>query len=213
MIIDIHMHESKYSLDSFISLKEIVKKAKEIGLEGICITDHESNEIKEEARKLSIKESFPIIVGAEFLTFEGDILVFGLNNLPKEKIHAEELLEMVDKVGGAAIAAHPYRKNNRGLEGKIRTIKGLHGVECFNGSTPMDLNLIAYNDALQRGVALLGGSDSHVIENIGKYATRFPRGTCTVDDFITAIKNNQTEPVIYENGVYQDMKSYLERVI
>lgn len=213
MIIDTHMHESKYSLDSFISLKEIVNKSKEIGLNGICITDHESNDIKKEAEILSKEEKFPIIVGAEFLTFEGDILVFGLDKLPSEKIHASELLEMVNNVGGVAIAAHPYRKNNRGLEEKIKTIKGLHGIECFNGSTPMDLNLLAYNDANFRGAAMLGGSDCHVINKVGTYATRFPEGTWTVDDFIRAVKNKQTIPVVYDNGVYTNIEVYLQKVI
>lgn len=213
MIIDTHMHESKYSLDSYISLEEMVNTAKKIGLEGICITDHESNEIREEAERLSLKKKFPIIVGAEFLTFEGDILVFGLDKLPDQMIHAEELLSMVNSVGGVAVAAHPYRKNNRGLEDRIQTIEGLHGVECFNGSTPMDLNLMAYKDASDRGIAFLGGSDCHVVNKIGKYATYFPEGTFTTEDFIKAVKKGQTMPVIQENGKYIDMDSYLKRLV
>ena len=113
MIIDTHMHESKYSLDSYVSIREIIKRSKEIGLDGICITDHESNEIMEEAKAISKEEKYPIIVGAEFLTFEGDILVFGLDKLPDKKIHAQHLLDIVNSVGGVAIAAHPYRKNKK----------------------------------------------------------------------------------------------------
>ncbi|NMA51466.1 MAG: PHP domain-containing protein, partial [Peptococcaceae bacterium] len=78
MIIDTHIHERKYSLDSLVSLEEIVDQARLIGLDGICITDHESNEIKEEARLLSQKTGFLIITGAEVLTWEGDVTVFGL---------------------------------------------------------------------------------------------------------------------------------------
>ena len=48
ILTDIHMHESRYSSDSFVFLEEIVAKAKYIGLDGICITDHESNQIKAE---------------------------------------------------------------------------------------------------------------------------------------------------------------------
>lgn len=213
MIIDTHMHESKYSLDSFITLKEIVYKAKSIGLDGICITDHESNEIKEEAKELSKKEKFPIIVGAEFLTFEGDILVFGLDKLPNEKIHAEKLIQMVENVGGVAIAAHPYRKNNRGLEEKIRTVKGLHGIECFNGSTPMDLNLLAYGDAEFRGAAMLGGSDCHVTDKIGIFATRFPSGVESLEDLIWAIRNRRTSPVEYRDGYYIDINKNNKKAI
>lgn len=213
MIIDTHMHESKYSLDSFISLKEIVFRAKSIGLNGICITDHESNEIKEESKILSKKEKFPIIVGAEFLTFEGDILVFGLDKLPDKKVSAQKLIEVVEEVGGVAIAAHPYRKNNRGLENKIRTVKGLHGVECFNGSTPMNLNLMAYNDAEFRGAAMLGGSDCHEIDKVGVYSTHFPDGIESVEDLIWAIRNRKTSPVVYENGCYTNINKYIRKAI
>lgn len=213
MIIDTHMHESKYSLDSSISLKDIIVRAKGIGLDGICITDHESNEIKKEAERVSLEENFPIIVGAEFLTFEGDILVFGLDKLPDEKIHAEELIKIVNNAGGVAIAAHPYRKNNRGLEDKIRTVKGLHGIECLNGSTPMDLNLMAYEDAAYRGAAMLGGSDCHVIDKVGVYSTHFPDGTRTVEDFIRAVRDKETTPVSYENGRYVDIVSYAKKAI
>ena len=51
MIIDTHMHEKTYSSDSFLSLEDIVKKSKSMGLDGVCITDHESNEIKDFAHQ------------------------------------------------------------------------------------------------------------------------------------------------------------------
>ena len=73
MIIDTHIHESKFSLDSKVSLIEIMSRAKEIGLDGICITDHDNNDITEEARELSKKTGFLIIPGVEVLTYEGDM--------------------------------------------------------------------------------------------------------------------------------------------
>ena len=42
MLMDLHMHEKRNSADSFISLEEIVFRAREMGLDGICITDHDS---------------------------------------------------------------------------------------------------------------------------------------------------------------------------
>jgi predicted metal-dependent phosphoesterase TrpH len=133
MIIDTHLHESKYSLDSLVSLEEIVEQARLIGLDGICITDHESNEIKEEARRLSQKTGFLIITGAEVLTWQGDVTVFGLEHIPQERMHAAELIDLVVKEGGVAISAHPFRQNNRGMGHAIREMKLLGGVEAFNG--------------------------------------------------------------------------------
>ena len=41
MFIDMHMHESTFSKDSFLKLDEMVELAKERGLGAICITDHD----------------------------------------------------------------------------------------------------------------------------------------------------------------------------
>lgn len=212
MIIDTHIHESKYSLDSEISLKDIVKRAKEIGLDAVCITDHESNEIMDEAHEYSKSTGFLILVGAEILTYEGDILVFGLKKLPKKMLHARELLELVHKDKGVAISAHPYRNNNRGMGNYIREAKalGLNGVEAFNGSTEPHENLLAYSIATELNIPSIGSSDAHVIENIGKYATVFPNGIRDERDLIDAIKSGNVCPAMFKNGQYKYIDMYKE---
>ena len=213
MLIDTHLHESKYSTDSHISLIEIVMRAKEIGLDGICITDHESNEIMEEAHELSRKTNFVILVGAEFLTHEGDMTVFGLDKLPESKIHAHELIELVDKKGGVAICSHPFRQNNRGMGEHIKNLDILWGIEAFNGSTPPHHNLHAYNLSLDLNVPALGGSDAHNWQQVGKYVTVFPDGISTEKDLIEAIKSKQVYPAYYENGRYKTIDDYYRQNI
>jgi predicted metal-dependent phosphoesterase TrpH len=208
MLIDTHLHESKYSLDSFVSLSEIVAKSKVIGLDGICITDHESNEIKTEAKKLAKEMDFIIIVGAEFLTIEGDMTVFGLNKLPNERIHANELVRLVDEAGGVAIASHPYRQNNRGMGDFIRDIDTLWGVEAFNGSTPKELNQKAYELAVELGIPTLGGSDAHCVNQVGKFVSVMPDWVKDEASFIKAIKAKLVHPALYENGIYREIRNY-----
>lgn len=210
MIIDTHIHESKYSLDSEISLKDIVKRARQIGLDGVCITDHESNEIQDEAHRLSKETGFLILVGAEILTFEGDVLVFGLEKLPKEKMHAKDLLKIVCENNGVAISAHPYRNNNRGMGDYVREASkiGLTGVECFNGSTEPHQNLYSYALATELNLPCIGSSDAHVIANVGKYATVFPDGIRDEIDLIQAIKSGNVYPAKYEGGYYKHINIY-----
>jgi len=202
MIIDTHLHESKYSLDSFISLEEIVEQARLIGLDGICITDHDSNEIKEEARLLSQKTGFLIITGAEVLTWQGDVIVFGLEHIPQERMHAPELIDLVVKEGGVAISAHPFRQNNRGMGHAIREMKLLGGVEAFNGSTEYRHNMEAYLLARELGLPCLGGSDAHIRDKVGCYATVFPDGIRDEQDLIQAIYAREVYPVTYLDGQY-----------
>ncbi len=196
MIIDTHMHEKAHSDDSFMTLAEIVERAQAIGLDGVCITDHESNGLRDFAADYSRKTGFLIIVGAEILTHEGDITVFGLDSLPKEKLHAQQLIDLTLKAGGVAMSAHPFRQNNRGMGHSIRKVRGLSGIEAFNGSTPMHLNMQAYQLAAELGIPTFGASDAHVVEKIGKYATVFPGRIRDVRDFIEAVKYGNTCPAM-----------------
>lgn len=203
MFIDTHLHESKYSLDSHVSLREIVGRAKEVGLDGICITDHESNEIAAEAKIIAEETDFPIFVGAEVLTYEGDMTVFGLDKLPDKMLRAQDLLDLVREQNGIAICAHPYRQNGRGMGDFMKNLVNPMGVEAFNGNTPLELNLKAYQVAQELGLPMLGGSDAHNKEQVGKFATLFPKETKTVRDLITAVKENRVYPAILESGKYR----------
>ena len=66
MFVDLHMHERTFSKDSFLTLKEIVEIAKEKGLDGVCITDHDDIGIKEYAEQYSRETGFPILWDMNF---------------------------------------------------------------------------------------------------------------------------------------------------
>lgn len=202
------MHEKTYSSDSFMSLAEIVDRAKEIGLDGVCITDHESNAIREMAADYSKETGFLIIVGAEILTHEGDITVFGLDELPTHKLHAQQLVDMTLRAGGVAMSAHPFRENNRGMGHSIRNVRGLSGIEAFNGSTPMHHNLHAYSLAAELDIPVFGAGDAHIVEKIGKYATIFPGTIRDTRDFIEAVKQGGTCPVVYTDVGFEKISPY-----
>lgn len=207
MIIDTHMHGSEYSPDSTVSMREIVSRAKKVGLDGVCITDHDTNEAMDEAQELAKQEDYLVIVGAEILTFEGDMLVFGVKDIPKHKVHSRDLLDFVTKKGGVCVSAHPYRLNNRGLGDFIKELDGLHGIEAFNGSTDVYHNLKAYKLALKLGIPLFGASDCHVKDRVGKYATVFPNKIRDEKDFIEAIKQGNLHPAVYSKEGYKNLKS------
>ena len=78
MIIDMHMHEMRYSGDSFLRLENMVEIAKRRGLDGICITDHDSMGLTEYAKEYSREHQYPVLVGAEFFSLWGDITAFGI---------------------------------------------------------------------------------------------------------------------------------------
>lgn len=202
MFIDTHMHCMEGSSDSFINIPEIVEKAKQMGLNGICITDHDTNKAKEYATQYGEKHGFKIFVGAEILTHEGDIVVFGLDEIPTKKLYAQELIDLVNSKGGVTIAAHPFRENNRGCGKHLKNLKGLTAIETLNGSTKSYNNLNAHKSAIELDLATIGASDCHTNDAIGKFCTKFLDNIETEKDLIDAIKKKRVKPAVYKEGKY-----------
>ena len=203
MIIDIHVHERTHSLDSFLALDDIVHRSRQMGLDAVCITDHDSMGLADRARRVSRKTGFPLFLGVEVSTHEGDILVFGLKEVPRRRIHAAELLKQVERHGAVAVAAHPYRITARSLGDLVHRLPLLSGIEGLNGNTPTSLNRRARKAAHQLGLPVLGGSDAHYLPRLGKFATRFPDGMRDEQDLVQAIHAGQVAPLHHHQGRYE----------
>ena len=172
MFIDTHMHEMTCSKDSFLKLEQMVEIAREKGLGAICITDHD------------------------------DIIAFGIEEYPDERIPAQEFIDLVKSQGGFCFAAHPFRNNNRGLEENLRTVRGLDGLEVLNGSTSVEACQKAARYAQELGLCTMGSSDCHVPEKVGVCATWFPEEIRTMEEFLETLKKGGMKPAYYEDGSY-----------
>ncbi len=202
MLIDTHMHEMTYSKDSFLKLEQIVQIARSRGIGGICITDHDSMGLKEYAAEYSKETGFPIFIGIEFFSLQGDIVAFGIDDYPKERIPAQEFIDLVKLQGGVCFAAHPFRNNNRGLEEHLRKVQGLDGLEVLNGSTSMEACQKAAQFALELGLFTMGSSDCHVPEKVGVCATYFPEEVHTMQEFLSVFKKGEMKPALYDGSSY-----------
>lgn len=202
MFIDLHMHEKTCSLDSHLALEEMVEIAKKRHLDAICITDHDSMGLKEHAREVSKRTGFPIFVGIEYFSLDGDILAFGIDSYPEERIGAQEFIDLVHDQGGVVISAHPFRHNRRGLEGKLDTLRGVDAIEILNGSTLPDASMMAVYYARKYGFAITGGSDCHYPDKVGICATYFPNPIHTLDDLIDAIRKKECKPAFHQDFNY-----------
>ncbi len=196
MLLDIHIHTAAYSPCSDINLFDAVLCAQQIGLGGICVTDHDTDAARQEAAHISRETGFPIFVGMEVLTYEGDLLVFGLPEPPAKMMHAGELLEKLQRCGGMAIAAHPFRGNGRGLGKRIARLPALSGVEVYNGRTAEAENYRARTLAADQGLPCLAGSDAHRLDEIGRCATYFPGRPADVGQLIEVIHTKAVFPVL-----------------
>ena len=204
MLVDMHLHECTHSLDSFINLDQIITVAKARGLDAVCITDHDSMGLKDYAAEYSEKVGFPIFVGIEFFSLQGDITAWGIDSYPDHRVSAQEFIDHVNKSGGFCVSCHPFRNNNRGLEDNLRKVKGLHGVEVLNGSTSLEANRTALRYCRELGLQAIGASDAHVVPNIAKYVTWLPEKVDNTADFIAQLHHCRTRPAIW-NGIAYDI--------
>lgn len=199
MIIDLHFHTEKYSPCSKINLEDGLKKAKLMGLDAICITEHDIIANYLNIADLEKKYHIKIFVGTEIYTLDGDILCYGIDNIPDSKISASELTAYVNSKGGATIAAHPFRNNNRGIKNKIADLPHLDAVEAFNGNTSYENNMKAYDISQANHIPITGSSDCHKLDNIGIYATEFSENEINTSiELAKELRNKNFTPVKYD---------------
>jgi len=204
-IVDLHIHTHPASPCSSVSIEKVVRKAKAIGLDAICLTDH--NYLWERKAVEAVKESYDFLIlrGNEITTDQGDVLVFGLEKNIRGIIRIEELRDEVLRAGGAMVAAHPFRgfltfgvgqlglTPQQAMERPI--FRYIDAVEVLNGKVTDRENSFASDVASGIGLPGTGGSDAHEEGEIGIFATGLLQPIQDERDLIEAIRNGQLGPV------------------
>ncbi len=173
MILDPHIH-STYSSDSSASPRDIVRKAKAIGLDAIAVADH--NTIKgsmatiEEAKDF---KDFIVVPGMEISSSKGHIVALGINENVKPGLSPEETVESIRGLGGIAVAAHPFVSYREGLCDYVKDLD-IDAIETLNSRYIFGYsNWRAKNLAIKRNIPEIGSSDAHFLEAIGSCVTEF----------------------------------------
>jgi predicted metal-dependent phosphoesterase TrpH len=181
---DLHMH-TIYSYDGTASVAGVLKRAKEVGLDVIAITDHD--EIKGSLKAFDLASQFGIevIPGIEITTAEGDLLALFVTEKVKPGLSLIETIMKVGEAGGICIAPHPMAKGmgmkSLSASSIIQALdhpdasRILIGIETYNASA---LDRESNNHALtllekHPGIAQVGNSDAHTLQMIGLGRTEF----------------------------------------
>jgi len=216
MIIDLHVHTHPASPCSSVPVDQAVKEAKRIGLDGICITDHNCVWAQDQVEDLRQKHGFLVLRGNEITTDQGDMVVFGLEKDIKGIISMEELRREVLSVDGFIIAAHPFRGfltfgvDELGLtaeKAKERPLfKWVDAIEVLNGKVTEKENGFASQVARGLGLPATGGSDAHEAFEIGLYATQFSSVIKDEKTLIEALKEGSYLPIAFRKERGKDEK-------
>ncbi|MFH1491145.1 MAG: PHP domain-containing protein, partial [Pseudomonadota bacterium] len=206
-VIDLHVHTAPASACSSAPVDAVIEEAKGIGLDGICLTDHNHLWMPDIVEELRQKHGFLILRGNEITSDQGDMLVFGLDKPVTGVIKLEELRVEVKKAGGFMIAAHPFRGfltfgvGQLGLTPEKAMDRPLFrcvdGVEVLNGKVTERENAFASAVAAGLGLPGTGGSDAHEVSDVGLYATRFSMRISSEEDLVRALKEGACSPVAY----------------
>ena len=212
MFIDLHTHTAAHSDDSIQSPEDLILEAKGLGLDGICLTEHDAFWDPDDLARLGRRYGILLLPGCEINTEDGHFLVFGLKEYVFGMHKLPYLAEQAESAGGVLVAAHPYRRRGVGQlatasqtsilrqTAKEKTFKHCHAMETINGRGSRVEN--AFSIKLAHAVALpgVGGSDSHSPGDLGMCATQFKTRINDLDDLVTALRFGQCNPYVPETA-------------
>jgi len=186
MEIDLHIHTGRYSGCSNIDPVMAITRAKEVGLDGIALTEHGIRWPDEEIHKLLKQANIPgfiVLPGQEIACysakgkFQGEFLVFGFHSSLGSNKTAEQLIEIVHNNGGIVIAAHPFKRHDTGQgyygSGDDTPVFNLDAIEVEHPSYDGEARRRAALTAETMGIAGIGCSDAHDLRDIGKCRSVF----------------------------------------
>lgn len=206
-LIDLHTHTNPLSYDSEVSADDLVEAAKRAGLDGVCLTEHDFFWDHDKARDLGKRHDFLVIPGIEVNTESGHIVVFGLERFVYGMHRLVDLVSMVDAVGGAMVAAHPYRRQlpfELRDEGDFSEALGraclnecyrhVQAIETWNGRGSLRQNEFSLAVCERARLPQTAGSDSHSVKDVGTCATEFEAPIAGLTDLIEELRAGRVRP-------------------
>ena len=209
-----HLHTSPVSACAHAPVRDTVQFYKDMGYDGIFITNHflpmigdKSYEERieyffsdyEEAVKVGEELGIKVFCGLESGYGGADFLVYGLDKewflLHPEipQMRKREELALYIENGALVIHAHPFRDDF--YIDHIRLYpRHVHGVEVINASRTEFVNEMARQYAVNYELIPFAGSDNHVAHHQKKLAgMQSAEPIVDEQDFVTRVKNGEME--------------------
>lgn len=202
MKFDLHLHTSRHSPDSVMDPFAMLRRASELGLDGLVITEHDWLWTERELDELrAVAPELTVLAGIEVSAREGHFLVYGVKNpfaAPRD-IPVAELCREVHRQGGAVVAAHPFRFGQDFDQILAREKPKLDGLELMSANMDPPLRRRAAEVFARLNVAGLGNSDAHHEMTLGACYTEFAGIIRDSRDLVEAIQQRRTTPFEYVN--------------
>ncbi len=171
--VDLHNH-THYSPDSILSPREFVREARRAGLGCVAVTDHNTIRGALAVRELA---DFPVIIGEEIRTAEGEIIGLFLEEDVPPDLPARETVERVKAQGGLVGVPHPFDSLRSALrEDRLhQLIDEIDFIEALNARMVFSSrNDKARTFALEHGKPVSAGSDAHSALEVARAYVEMP---------------------------------------
>lgn len=184
MLIDLHVHTALGG-DAMAAPEDLIDRALALGLDGVCVVEHDSYEASETAAQMGEGSGLVVLRGVEVTTDVGHVLVYGVTDdgwrevIEEGVVPAQALVDYVRVMGGVAVAAHPFRNDPTSMDDRLASLVGLLAVEGLNGKAHKRENAAACEFANRYGLPITGGSDAHMPGHVGRCVTAFERWVAT----------------------------------
>jgi len=204
--LDLHVH-TRRSYDAFTTLEEAISTAKQRGLDGLAITDHD-------VAPVSLDQAYAdrdmiLIPGIEVSAKDGHILALGVSGPVPRGFPVGDTVDGIHDLNGIAVVAHPFSLLH-GVGWNPKNAALADAIEVLNSNS----NLFSYQTWRSHRLAqtlqkpITAGSDSHIPKTIGNAYTVVEAEGTSLDAILSAILRGNVRPA----GVSTSMIDKLSKV-
>jgi hypothetical protein len=205
---DFHIH-SRYSFDSLLSPRTIVKAALKKGLSAIAVADHNTTKGALKTIEEATSTSLIVIPAIELETDAGHVMGLFVEADIRTQ-NTDEVIDEIKEQDGVAVLLHPARMHGTNLKEAANKIDV---IEALNGRTRRWENLKAKDLALRFNKPVIAGSDAHLSFEIGCVRTVFEDASNTLEDIRKHIINGERMLVGKESSYIVHAFSFGTQVI
>jgi hypothetical protein len=189
---DFHVH-SDHSKDSVSRVADVLGRARDVGLDVVAITDHDSVDGGLEARELADRYGVRVIVGEEVKTAEGEVVGLFLERTVPPGMTFAATIAAIKEQGGIVYVPHPFDRLHDVPSSEVlrANVADIDVLEVFNSR----LAFPAFNEQAERfarryRIPAAAGSDAHVLASLGTALTGMDDFSGP-DDFVAALAGSR----------------------
>ena len=205
MILDLHTHSIK-SDDGRAKVRNYCQwiRTRDVPIDGFVLTEHRQFDDASDYAELATEFDLTILKGSEVETEYGHVLVFGVTDALRAAFDFADIhlplarvIEACEAHGAVPVPCHPGRPRV-GMHAHLAEYgvpEGVHIVEVYNGGSRDGEDEIARAMAAEQGYLGIGGSDAHIVSQVGRCATRFPGPVRDESELVEALHAGEFQAI------------------